>query len=106
MTIHADQLIMNATYWPTKLTRKGERADDGPAQNIPCRWGDMQKEFIDEEGHRRTSTAKVYVAKTLQVGARIARGSGCSKHSARVIKKNRAVPNYDNTGTLYTVWVV
>jgi len=51
----------DAVYWPfTGVDAFGQK-EVGSPQGITVRWDDVTEEFIDSEGERHLSNAKVYV---------------------------------------------
>lgn len=101
-TIH-DDLVANdtATYWPIGSTSRDGTLVPGTPQNIQCRWLDKQEEFVDEEGQKQISSAKVRTNIEIKTGL-LARGSDQTTPTLKIAKFS-AVPNYDNTATLYVL---
>lgn len=105
MSIHSEQLIHKATFWQHALNRYGKRVLS-PAQPTSCRWVDERKEVIDEEGHKHTSMAKVYVGVDLEEGDLLARGDCPRECDALVVKRVKRIANYTGTEVLKIVWLV
>jgi hypothetical protein len=81
---------------------------------IPCRWQDEAKEFIDHTGTRQVSAAVVYIDRDVVIGSLIMLGTLASLVDPLVPKNNPSVfevrqharvTNLRNTQTLYTIFL-
>lgn len=71
MRIIKKMLKQRAVYWAPKtgaggLDRFGKRLFEEPIE-VNCRWHDVEKEFLDEDGNKRMSMAKAWLASDVLV---------------------------------------
>jgi hypothetical protein len=57
-----------AVYWPPGTKNDEGQTTPGVAQEVKCRWDDVNETFIDAQGRTRTSKAKVYVLIDMEPG--------------------------------------
>jgi len=62
-------LKQDAVYWEPKTRTNiyGEKTFEPPVE-VPVRWSDEKEEFIDENGERQISKAKVMVDREMMLG--------------------------------------
>jgi len=74
MSILTRMLRQTAVYWaPSGSDAYGRTTFADPVE-LSCRWEDTAEEFIDAQGERQVSKAKVYVGEDIEPGGYIMLG--------------------------------
>ena len=92
MSLITKMLKQWAVYWPlsaTELDAYGQPVY-GTAVEIKCRWEDRLEEFLDSDGVRKISKAKVFVASDVVVGGVLWQGLLVNVPTSTTIPKKNA----------------
>lgn len=68
MRLEIRELKQTAVYWAPSGPDEYGRPSLAAAVEIDCRWEDTAEEFVDPQGTRQISSAKVFVGQDLEVG--------------------------------------
>lgn len=100
-------LKQDGTYWPPGVNDGFGGVSYGAAVAIKCRWQDVAELFRDAQGQEVTSSAVVYVDRTLALRGKLALGaiSGAPPSSAREIRQAGSSPSVDAQRALLKVWL-
>jgi len=121
MGIITKMLKQTAVYWALKSNESGEVAYDNfgapvvtdPVE-IACRWEDVNEEYIDANGTRQLSMARVYVRSDVDIGGILMLGqltditnptTPKANLGAWEIRRFEKLPNLRNTEVLRTVYL-
>ena len=114
MGIITRMMKQTAVYWaPSTIDEFGKFTWAEPVE-IVCRWEDVAEEYIDAEGDRQLSSAKVYVGEDVEVGGVLflgeitdieSGGDPKDNDGAWEIRKFAQLPNLKNTETLRTAFL-
>ena len=109
--------VQTATYWAPKAGAPFDQFGQPSFEDaieLPCRWEDTQEEYVDANGTKRTSKAKLYVLEDVKTGGRVMLGSlesgdvGTPPDQLKgtfEIKSFSKVPNLKGTEYLRTVMI-
>lgn len=103
----------DAVYWPLTGFDAYGKPTYGEAQEIKVRWEDTQEEFVDAQGTKQVSRAKVYVGEDMAPGSMLILGVLSSTldeddpraSGALEVKSFAKLPNMKATEFLRTVFV-
>ena len=105
-----------AIYWPMtsdEYDSYGKPIDATPVE-ISCRWQEVNEEFIDAQGDRKISSAKIFVGQNMTPGeylklgdiGDVESGKTASEHDgAYEIKKVEKIPNFKVTEFLIVCYL-
>lgn len=105
MRIIDKMLVMDAVYWAPALT---ERDDYGrplylsPVE-IKCRWEEVAEEFLNSQGERQVSAAKIFVDRDVKVGGVLLSGtldSGVDEESPKQNEGAGEIAGFSKVPTL------
>ena len=103
MSIISRMRRQTCVYWAKEgYDNYGKPLTDPPIQ-LTCRWQDMNEEFIDSEGTRQMSRAKVFVDQDVDVGGVLMLGVLGDVTDALVPKNNAGaweIKRFDNMPNL------
>ena len=92
MRLITKMLKQYAVYWPLSATEldKFGQPTYGTAVEIKCRWQDQSEEYLDYNGVRKISKAKVYVASDVDVGGVLWQGRLTAVPTSTTVPKKNA----------------
>lgn len=105
-----------ALYWENKATQYdnyGNMQREDPIE-ISCRWQDVNEEFIDPQGERQVSSAKVFVGVDIEPGALLKLGTAGDLESGLLpeeqsgvyeVKKFEKIPDFKANEYLRIVYL-
>jgi len=88
MSIIKKMRKQTAVYWPFISLDQLGGGNFGAAVQISVRWEDVSEEFLDKDGKRQMSNAKVYVDRDTPVGGVLMLGTTGDITDAVNIKEN------------------
>jgi len=100
-------LKQDATYFPPLGNDGFGGVAYGAAVAIMCRWQDVAELFRNAQGQEVTSSAVVYVDRTLAIKGKIALGTftGTPPAAAREIRQAGSSPSVDAQRALLKIWL-
>lgn len=97
-----------ATYWPPAVNDGFGGLTFSTPVRIKCRWEDTAVMFRDVNGEQATSSAVVYVDRSLEIGGHLYQGIGETNtptDGSREIRQVGKTPNLSNNLVINKVWL-